>query len=357
MGPTQGSRTNGAALGAARGEHVGASSAPLWDQKTGSAASGYCNLTRMVWVHSCTRWLPMDFLASEARRDQDLHGRVVPMDSDDFRAHSMGFFQRADQWIGRHSKSPRRATSSSPLTDADMSKHVFPVESDERDLSMATPPADVPELARGPSRPFLDTSAPNDQPPRWKTGDVALFGERSAIRGQCFTPVVVVERATGESTSSPADADSVPVTDGASTFTVDARDLGELEIPAALVPRLLSHAGASPSQTVPPHPQSGNDDPWGWLSPAGLAAAEEVTFPVAAHAVRHLVGKSGTTARLIEDICGIILGVCDAGDGTASVTLFGPDKHLEAARVIVEAMETGAWSLPRRLKERGFRIG
>ena len=168
---------------------------------------------------------------------------------------------------------------------------------------------------------------------------------------------MVVERATGESTSSPADADSVPVTDGASTFTVDARDLGELEIPAALVPRLLSHAGASPSQTVPPHPQSGNDDPWGWLSPAGLAAAEAVTFPVAAHAVRHLVGKSGTTARLIEDICGIIFGVCDAGDGTASVTLFGPDKHLEAARVIVEAMETGAWSLPRRLKERGFRIG
>ena len=119
----------------------------------------------------------MDFLASEARRDQDLHGRVVPMDSDDFCAHSMGFFQRADQWIGRHSKSPHRATSSSPLPDADMSKHVFPGESDERDLSTATPPADVPELARGPSRPFVDTSALNDQPPRWKTGDVALFGE------------------------------------------------------------------------------------------------------------------------------------------------------------------------------------
>ena len=92
MGPTQGSRTNGAALGAARGEHVGASSAPLWDQKTGRAASGHCTLTRMVWLHSCNRWLPMDFLASEARRDQDLHGRVVPMDSEDFGAHSMGFF-------------------------------------------------------------------------------------------------------------------------------------------------------------------------------------------------------------------------------------------------------------------------
>ena len=63
MGPTQGSRTNGAALGAARGEHVGTSSVPLWDQKMGSAASGYCNLTWMVWVHSCTWWLPMDFLA------------------------------------------------------------------------------------------------------------------------------------------------------------------------------------------------------------------------------------------------------------------------------------------------------
>ena len=132
MGSPQGSSTNGAAFGDARGEDVGASTAPLWDQKTGSAASGFCNLKKMVWVHSCARWLPMEFLNSEARRDKDLHGRVVPMDSEDFRAHSVGFYKRADQWFGRHSKSQPRAHLPQPK-DGDMSKHVFATDSGESD--------------------------------------------------------------------------------------------------------------------------------------------------------------------------------------------------------------------------------
>ena len=91
--------------------------------------------------------------------------------------------------------------------------------------------------------------------------------------------------------------------------------------------------------------------------PSGLEAAEVDAVPVAAHAVQHIVSKGGTTARLIESICGIIVGVSDEGDGTALVTLFGPGKRIEAAQVIIEAMEKGAWSLPRRLKEQGFHIG
>ena len=168
---------------------------------------------------------------------------------------------------------------------------------------------------------------------------------------------MVVERAAGESTPGPADAGILSVTDGASTFAVDARDLRRLEIPAALVPRLLSNAGASPSRAPSPHPQSQTEDPWGWLSPAGLASAVEDSVPVAADAVPHVVGKGGHTARLIEEISGVIVGVGDRGDGTAYVTLFGPKRRVDAAVAIVRAVAGGAWSLPRRLKERGFPMG
>ena len=71
------------------------------------------------------------------------------------------------------------------------------------------------------------------------------------------------------------------MTDGASTFAVDARDLRELEIPAALVLHLLSNARASPSWAPSPHPHTGTEGPWGWLSPAGLATAVEDAVPVA----------------------------------------------------------------------------
>ena len=93
---TRESSTHGAAFGRALGEDDGGSSAPLWARKAGSASSGHCNLTKQVWVHSRAQWLPMAFLEEEARRDVELHGRVLPMDAADFGAHSVGFFQRAD---------------------------------------------------------------------------------------------------------------------------------------------------------------------------------------------------------------------------------------------------------------------
>ena len=162
---------------------------------------------------------------------------------------------------------------------------------------------------------------------------------------------------TGETTPGPADAGALSVSDGASTFAVDARDLHRLEIPAALVPCLLSNAGASPSRAPSPHPQAPTEDPWGWLSPAGLASAMEDSIPVAADAVPHVVGKGRHTARLIEEITGVIVGVGDSGDGEAYVTLFGPERRVDAAIAIVRMVAGGAWFLPCRLKECGFPMG
>ena len=72
----------------------------------------------------------------------------------------------------------------------------------------------------------------------------------------------------------------------------------------------------------------------------------------------HVVGKGGHTARLIEEITGVIVGVGDRGDGEAYVMLFGPERRVDAALAIVKAVAGGgAWSLPRRLKERGFPMG
>ena len=50
----------------------------------------------------------------------------------------------------------------------------------------------------------------------------------------------------------------------------------------------------------------------------------EDAIPMAAYALPHLVVKGGTTTQLIEDICGVIVGVGDWGGGTAHVALFGP---------------------------------
>ena len=165
METTQGRITHGATFGRACGEDNGGSVAPLCAQKAGEASSGFCNLKRQAWVHSCARWLPMDFLAREAGRDVELHRHIVSMDSEEFRAHSMGFYKCANQWFGRHSTSQPRAPSPQP-EDADMSKHVFATDSDGRDLITWTTLEDDPELVHGPSRPFSNAVVANNQHPR-----------------------------------------------------------------------------------------------------------------------------------------------------------------------------------------------
>ena len=135
-----------------------------------------------------------------------------------------------------------------------MSKHVFVANTDDGKRPSATPSNVEEKMACGPPCPSSCGCVPRDQPPVWKTGDVALWCERSADGGQRFSTVLVDERAAGESTLGPADAGTLLVTDGATTFEVDARDLRELEIPAALVPRFLSNARASPRHPRPPPP-------------------------------------------------------------------------------------------------------
>ena len=96
MDGSQGSSPGGAAFGKARGDDDRGSAVPLWVRKAGAAEGGYCAITRQVWVHSRAQWLPMDFLEDEARRDLELHGRVLPMDCEDFSAHAVGFYKRTD---------------------------------------------------------------------------------------------------------------------------------------------------------------------------------------------------------------------------------------------------------------------
>lgn len=71
---------------------------------------------------------------------------------------------------------------------------------------------------------------------------------------------------------------------------------------------------------------------------------------MATHAVRHLVGNAGGTARLIKEISGIVIRVANRGNEEACVALFGPAWRVDAAYAIAEAVAKGAWSLPHHLK-------
>lgn len=59
--------------------------------------------------------------------------------------------------------------------------------------------------------------------------------------------------------------------------------------------------------------------------------AMEGAVPMAANAVRHLVGKGSGIARLIEEIAGVIVAVADRGDSETYVALVGPERHVNAA--------------------------
>ena len=188
------------------------------------------------------------------------------MDSAEFSAHSVGFFKRADQWLVRRSSSQPNAPPPSPQS-ADMSKHVFAVDTDDGERTSATLSNADEKMARGPPRPSSCRSVPRDQPPQWRTGDIALWCERSAGGGQRFSTVMVEERAAGETTPGPADAGTLPVTDGAFTFEVDARDLLEVEIPAALAPAfVVQRARLAVLEPLPPPPYRDR-------GPVGLALA------------------------------------------------------------------------------------
>ena len=146
----------------------------------------------------------------------------------------------------------------------------------------------------------------------------------------------------------------ISVTDGANDFFVADEELMELEVSSSLLARLQSGAGASPSATVLPTPQTSVSDVWEWLTPVGLAQAQSSAVPVPKGVVPHLVGKGGATIRKIEELIGVIIGVMDGQDGQAQISVVGPQPKVAAARqLILAAAGGGVSSLLRRIKDRG----
>ena len=133
-------------------------------QKVGEALSGYCNIVQKVWLHSCAWWLPMDFINSKVWQNVELHERVMPMDNEDFCAHSMGFYKRADRWMYRHP--PLQSyTPVLQTTNVDMSRHVFIAGHTDFGRTTAKTSTIDATMAHRPTRPSLHRSVSHDQPP------------------------------------------------------------------------------------------------------------------------------------------------------------------------------------------------
>ena len=120
---------------------------------------------------------------------------------------------------------------------------------------------------------------------------------------------------------------------------------------ALLAERLRSHSATSPRPASPPRQPGPADgaDPWAWLTPAGLGAAELTELQVPRSSVPHLVGRGGRTIELIENVLGLIVGVGDGGDGQARVTLWGPKDRLDGGKQVVDCVVQGGRSLLCRL--------
>ena len=150
--------------------------------------------------------------------------------------------------------------------------------------------------------------------------------------------------------------DTLIVSDGESTFTVDVRDMRTMVVPRAIVPRLQSQAGASAAPTRSAPPGLSKAGCWSWLSPSGLEEAEVQELLVPRRAIPHLVGKGGSTIRQIEELTGIIVGVADTAEGEAMVTLFGLALRVTAARLVIQCLARGGRSLLSRLREWGYLV-
>ena len=192
---------------------------------------------------------------------------------------------------------------------------------------------------------------------QWTPGKIALYEQRSGNGGQRFVTVQVTTTqrvSEGGMFSSSDGRGNIFVTDGAKEFFAPEGALMEMEVSSGLVARLQSGAGTSPSPTALPTSQTSVSNVWEWLTPVGLAQAESIAVPVPKGAVPHLVGKGGATIRRIEELIGIIIGVMDGQDGQATVSLVGPQQRVAAARSLIQAAAGGgAWSLLRRIQDRG----
>ena len=116
----------------------------------------------------------MESIEQEAWRDLELHGRIVQMDSDEFSAHSVGFYKRADQWLVRHPPLSQLRDGSPWDQGADMSRHGFLPQSGGSEESAATVLCGVSEANSGLLRVVSGPFAQCDQPTPLQSGDVAL---------------------------------------------------------------------------------------------------------------------------------------------------------------------------------------
>ena len=92
----------------------------------------------------------------------------------------------------------------------------------------------------------------------------------------------------------------VLVDDGRAEWTASPGDLAEVaEEDVGPLSRIFAHAAASPSPRCATlfGVATQRRSPLDWLSPAGLRAAGQATFEVAGGALRHIVGRGGTTIR------------------------------------------------------------
>ena len=194
----------------------------------------------------------------------------------------------------------------------------------------------------------------------WQTGQLALYAQPTGDGAQRFVTIQITmaNRTAREGMLPSTDPNGdIEVTDGTKTFFVAVDSLTELLVPRCMVDRLQSSAGASPRSIVADQSPTEERDRWSWLTPSGLALAESATISLPRKRIPHLVGKGGTTIRMIEDIIGVIIRVTDCDDGQACVSIVGPEHRIAAARPVIQSVARGARSLLHRISKRGQLFG
>ena len=136
--------------------------------------------------------------------------------------------------------------------------------------------------------------------------------------------------------------------DGRAELEVEVFDLAEVgEEEVGSLGRVFAHAAASPSPRCAAllRDPTSRRSPLEWLLPAGLQAAGHATFEVAGRALRHIIGRGGTTIHRLEAGLGVLVGVVDSPEGSATVSLCGPPGRLATAEAVIRLMSQGHQSL------------